>query len=277
MRSAHPSETGFLEHLPWDSAHLGFSVAHLRGYCLEPAALWRALESARDDGIRLVYWAAANPNTVPDPLLLEFAGRVVDRKASLTAPIDGPQGDELGGQYRVDEHPRSLPAPRLAALAVTAGAYSRFRRDPRVPLGAFQRLYEEWITRSTLGELADAVLVASLQSAPDKPIAFVTVSIDGDGGVIGLVAVQEESRGLGIGSFILRRGHHWLAQRGAGRVSVVTQLDNRPACRLYAKAGYRLTDMKLIYHFWPQEGSRARNGRNHVATNCFERDRHDAR
>jgi hypothetical protein len=76
--------------------------------------------------------------------------------------------------------------------------------------------------------------------------------------------------------FILRCGHHWLVQRGAGRVSVVTQLDNRPACRLYATAGYQLTDLKFIYHFWPQGPARTRNGRDDASVPSTEGAGHGA-
>ena len=37
----------------------------------------------------------------------------------------------------------------------------------------------------------------------------------------------------------------------AWTVKVVTQLDNRKACRLYEKCGYTHAELLHVYHFWP--------------------------
>ena len=212
---------------------------------------------------------------MPDGLLWEYGGAMVGRRATFTTRLDDRTGAAPLYRYRSYEHSRSLPSDRLVALAVTAGACSRFRRDPRIPPGSFQRLYEQWITRSTLGERADAVLLTAHRAAPEYPIAFVAVSIQGQEGSINLIAVEQDWRGQTIGSFVLRCGHRWLAEHGARSVSVVTQLDNLPACRLYEKAGYQLSDLEFDYHFWPQQ-PRETNSQDEVMLPLLEGSRHGA-
>ncbi len=257
MQMTRRADTFRLERLLWDSAHFGMSVAWLRGAPFDEPALRLAIESAREAGIHLLYWAAELQDSVPGALLRELGGDEVDRKATFKAALHESRDGEPDGRLVISHYPVGPPSPRLIALAVAAGAYSRFRRDPRIPSERFHALYERWITRSTLGEIADAVLVARARETPDDPIGLVTLSITEAAGSIGLIAVEQKSRGCGVGSFLLRRGHHWLASCGAQSVSVVTQLDNQPACRLYEKAGYQRCDVKLVYHFWPQAVPRA--------------------
>jgi dTDP-4-amino-4,6-dideoxy-D-galactose acyltransferase len=248
------------EPLSWDSAHFGIAVARLHGPCGERPAdrgvideLRHAVESARAAGIVLLYWAAQPRYQLPESILPEIGGVLVDRKATFEIELDGRAEPERNERLVLNEYPTEMPSSRLIALAVSAGAYSRFHRDPRIPAAAFRALYEQWITRSALREIADAVLVATWREATKEPIGLITLSVAEAAGSIGLIAVLAHSRGAGVGALLLRGGHRWLAARGATQVSVVTQLDNRPACRLYEKEGYRLADVKLVYHFWPQE------------------------
>ena len=48
----------------------------------------------------------------------------------------------------------------------------------------------------------------------------------------------------------MHAAHRWMQQRGAQVAQVVTQLDNRAACRLYERAGYRISRLQHFYHFW---------------------------
>jgi ribosomal protein S18 acetylase RimI-like enzyme len=68
---------------------------------------------------------------------------------------------------------------------------------------------------------------------------------------IGLFAVGPAARGRGVGQQLVRCGLEWLHSQGAQHCRVVTQGRNRGALRLYQKAGFRLEDLKLWYHLWP--------------------------
>jgi dTDP-4-amino-4,6-dideoxy-D-galactose acyltransferase len=80
---------------------------------------------------------------------------------------------------------------------------------------------------------------------------MITLSICDTKGTIGLIAIAKEARGNRLGFWLLRAAHRWFIDKGAETVSVVTQLDNRPACKLYEKCGYQLINLKTVYHFWP--------------------------
>jgi len=242
-----------LEELPWDSDHFGFPVARLRGANPVADVLGEMLRTARQKDVHLVYWATDPEHEVPGWMLREFAGRRVDQKATFACRL-APGADEeiaIPTSYEVSEIPPGQPSRRLVGLAWEAGAHSRFRADPRIPAEAFRRLYEVWMTRSTLRELADVVLVISQAGEADNPLGVITLSVRDTAGTIGLVAIAREARGNGLGSRLLRAAHRWLVRRGVQTVSVATQLGNRPACGLYEKCGYQLVDLKETYHFWP--------------------------
>jgi dTDP-4-amino-4,6-dideoxy-D-galactose acyltransferase len=255
MQTTHCADTFRIERLPWDSAHFGRPVARLHATSLDATALRLAIESARAAGIHLVYFTVDRQDSLPEALLLELVGYEVDRKATFCARLNGDCSIVLENGLVISRYPTRPPSPRLIELAISAGGHSRFRRDPRIPTERFQALYERWITRSTLGEIADLVLVASERDKPDETIGLVTLANTESAASIGLIAVESEARGRGVGTSLLRGSHQWLAARGARRVSVATQLENHAACRLYEKAGYQLASVKLVYHFWPQEHS----------------------
>jgi ribosomal protein S18 acetylase RimI-like enzyme len=263
MRSIASIDTIRIEPLPWDSAHFGFAVARLHGPCgdrptdrLPLDELRQAIESAKAAGIDLLYWTAEPWCQLPESILRESGGALVDRKATFEIQINGGHEPRENKRLVLAEYPKEMPSARLIELAVCAGAHSRFRHDSRIPTEAFRALYELWIVRSAAREIADTVLVASWRERAEVPVGLITLSIAEGTGSIGLIAVEAHSRGEGVGALLVRSGHDWLAGRGATSVSVVTQLDNRPACRLYEKAGFRLVDVKLIYHFWPPKITR---------------------
>jgi dTDP-4-amino-4,6-dideoxy-D-galactose acyltransferase len=242
-----------LEPLPWDSRHFGFHVARIKGPELAELELRQALISARRTNHKLIYWAADPRFKVPQSILGEFHGLLVDRKVTFRRTLRNVTPESESAMCRrISEHPKSEPAFDLVRLAVSAGAYSRFRLDPRIPKESFGRLYEIWINRSVLGDIADAVFVAARGTELDYPAGLITVSLTGREGSIGLIAVDESARGQGVGSHLIHAVHRWLLGRGARNVKVVTQLDNHKACRLYEKCGYSHAELQHVYHFWPQ-------------------------
>jgi dTDP-4-amino-4,6-dideoxy-D-galactose acyltransferase len=246
-----------LRPLDWDSRHFGFPVARITAPDLDDGALAKVLRTARRNAAVLVYWATRSERPVSELLLREFSGTQVDRKATFVAepPLVAPRvpGAEPPS-FRFWEYPRGPASEQLVMLAIGAGVLSRFNVDPRFPRDKFESLYATWIKRSTRGELADVVWVASRIGDDAALVGMVTVSVSGAAGQINLISVLDSARGRGVGRLLMEGAHHWLIGQGATRASVVTQLANQPACRLYKQAGYTLRDVERYYHFWPQDG-----------------------
>jgi dTDP-4-amino-4,6-dideoxy-D-galactose acyltransferase len=236
--------------LAWDSEFLSFPVARIEGPDVDDEELSTTLRGARGDRFRLIYWATHAERSVPETLMREFSGVLADRRATFSLDLSSPGAALPASDIVISEYPSGPASPRLHELAITAGAYSRFRRDPLFPPEGFRALYRTWIHRCAVGELADAVLLAS-SPVVGAPLGMVTISVRDRVGRIGLIAVAEDARGRGVGTRLVDGAHERMRRLGAGRAVVVTQLDNAPACRLYEYLGYRLSEVGKTYHFWP--------------------------
>jgi ribosomal protein S18 acetylase RimI-like enzyme len=252
-----PATGSTLAPLEWESQHFGIRAAQVTSADLADGALADALQGAREGHFQLVVWPADAGRTVPDALLSQFGGSLVDRKATFVkllqsdaahVPLPRPN-DPSVVSYAAD-----APSPALIELAIVAGKYSRFRVDQHFSTDRFEAMYHVWIERSVNRQMADEVLVIPAEDGRDdaceRPLGFITLSEKDGAASIGLVAVAAHAQGRGFGTALMRAAHQWMLARGAREARVVTQLANGPACRLYEKAGYLLSAVQHYYHFW---------------------------
>lgn len=231
-------------YLDWDSQFFGFKTARILPAALEQAELNRFLDNLRKQGTRLVYWGARSE---PPFDVIHLGGRLVDRKTTFEMELPAAINHDTVSGISILPYQSGPAEEILFELALQAGEYSRFARDPQFPREKFQALYREWMRKSLSGELADAVLTAG---NADQPLGMVTLSARGDQGEIGLIAVDATARGQHIGAALVRAAQTWYLERGLKRARVVTQGENIPACRLYAKCGYNISEVEYLYHFW---------------------------
>ncbi len=254
MIVSHANSVPRLTRLAWESEHFAFPVARLDARGLSDQAVWSELELARRQRVRMLVLTTPPEQTVNADILAEFAGRLTDRKATFARSISPELEQHLsrgGKDYCISEYRESMVTPALLHLALSAGAYSRFRVDPRFPAMHFVAMYRIWIERSVRREIAGAVLVARNSNSGGALSGFVTVSSTQTTGKIGLIAVAEQARGNGLGRRLVAAAHRWMLDRGAQRAEVVTQLANAPACALYQRCDYALSEVEHYYHLWP--------------------------
>ena len=138
--------------------------------------------------------------------------------------------------------------PQLLDLAFQSGVYSRFKKDVNFKNNEFERLYIKWITNSVVDKNSLVVFIYELD---DKILGFVTVDKKSDTHAsIGLIAVELNSRGQGIGVKLLNQVKRYLLNNGFQKLSLVTQGDNIPALKLYQKAGFYIEESSFTYHIW---------------------------
>ena len=135
--------------------------------------------------------------------------------------------------------------PRLLALAIESGHKSRFNKDARLNARFFD-FYQLWIENSVKREMADEVLVSKHNG---EISGFVTLKKNNGIGSIGLIAVDENYRGMGIGKDLLTAADNWYIANNCTAASVITQADNAEACRLYTKGGYSILHSQYIFHY----------------------------
>ncbi len=244
-----------LKPLSWDSAHFGVEVARIEPADIDDRTLQDLLVISRQKKFSLVYWAARGSRKVPDAILHGFCGSRVDQKVTYVVDLDSwtcqDTGDCRDPSVRIREYPRGPAAAPLLELGRTANAFSRFVNDPRIPFTKADELFEIWTEKSTRGEMAEVVFIAQRADSHDAIVGMVTVSRRQDGGQIGLIAVNPNVRGIGVGTALVHSANRWIVGAGPSKGWVVTQRANTNACRLYERTGYRFCQLEEVYHFWP--------------------------
>ncbi len=230
--------------LPWDSDFFGFRVARitLREFSDENAET--LLPALRKDGVRLAYWALPSEAFVDLQWLEAKGAKLVDEKITFGRTLDlavvktypdiqAYEGEEAG--------------PELEALAIISGTYSRFKVDPLIPREKFETLFKIWIRNSVRKSIAKEVLVAV---SDQKIKGMISVGEKSGQGNIGLVSVNPEFHGQGIGTALVRSALQWFADQGYTRATVVTQAGNEGGCRLYTSCGFKILKKEKFFHLW---------------------------
>ncbi len=136
---------------------------------------------------------------------------------------------------------------QIFSLALQSGEYSRFKRDIKLGNDKFQELYKIWITRSLNKEIAFETF-AYIEN--DKVLGLITLGEKNNIGDIGLLGVDESSRGKSIGHKLVNHSFDYLLQLGYSECQVVTQNENKLACSFYEKNNFTVNSIVNIYHLW---------------------------
>ena len=135
----------------------------------------------------------------------------------------------------------------LLHLALLSGKYSRFKLDDGFPQGSYKRLYSRWIEQSVNHAISSEVFCYMIE---DAPRGLVTFNNKNGIGTIGLVAIHEDFQHRGIGSSIMSHVIRYSREKEIEKLTVATQLDNIPACRLYEKSGFEVESVTDVWHWW---------------------------
>ena len=235
--------------LDWDSKTFGLKIAKIVQPSLSREELVDICRTLKSQDIQLAYWPAkaqcAN---------WEISGaelKLVDTK--LTYHIDFSKIDPSINSTRrnVDFEPtpylNSVSRDAMIALAIQSGEKSRFAVDTKFPLSGFHQLYQTWIERSIDKQIAEETLVV----VDDAMLCgLITLGNNQSMGEIGLLAVDQNRRGDGLGETLVSAAQNWFIERDYQSGIVVTQQANIAACRLYEKCGYGLDKTEYYYHIW---------------------------
>lgn len=234
--------------LNFDTELFGFKVAKILSPRLEALELQMLLMQLGTQDVRLVYWASDSTDATSQAAARQMQGLLGSQQVTYKISLHS-LSPRLTIAEEVKFYEDRKPSAELENLATEAGNYSHFRVDPKFPHNLFLKLYSAWINNSVNGKIADAVLVVWRNS---KVIGVITVAIKNNCGSIGLLAVDSEYRGQGIGAHLIRSAQAYWRSRGATEGCVITQLANKPARHLYEKEGFKIEKIENFYHFWLQ-------------------------
>src|SRR3989344_647624 len=137
--------------------------------------------------------------------------------------------------------------------------YSRFFTDIKISKKNAIKMHEEWIANSIKKQVADHVLVATIEN---KPVGFISLEMDKDAykylnkriGHIPLIGTDPEFRGRHIGLSLTKAAFkRWFSEQQAELIRIETQASNIPANKTYLKAGFTNVDKEITLRWSNQE------------------------
>jgi ribosomal protein S18 acetylase RimI-like enzyme len=233
-----------VDHLAFDTNHFGFSIARLAGDQLDDARAAEAVATCKAEGVRCLYFLARSDDDATVRAAEAHGFHLADvRMTYERKPAAG--SAPLGPDFVLRS---AIPAdlPRLRALAAAHHTESRFYADPGFPRDRCDALYANWIDNSTRG-LADEIVVIARGA---DPVGYITWKGHAGEGSIGLISVDAEARGAGVGAALVARAVDLSAAAGHSRITVVTQGRNRASQRCYQRGGFLTGSTELWYHRW---------------------------
>lgn len=223
----------------WDTDNLGLKIGNLQfDGDLQICKMYHEIAQSVKDGYDLLYLKGV---TLPKGCLSSKL-LLADEKVIYVQVIEK--------EFKnMDSHVVSFLnhelTPELWNLTLESGWCSRYKTDPNFPPEVFSILYRQWILKSLNGTIATDVLVYILDNIP---IGFLTYKKKKEKVDIGLVAVNKDYAGKGIGTTLMQS---FLSKFEKGtRVEVATQKSNTGACRFYERNGFVVESISNIYHIW---------------------------
>ncbi|GGD54350.1 hypothetical protein GCM10011514_18090 [Emticicia aquatilis] len=228
--------------LTWDSNFFGKKIGRI-DVADDCIGLVKELEKAFKQQYDLIYVFGDKNTDIPSNILTRFNGKLVDRKITYTAQIEGLRTKSTVEIKEFDNPDSNL----LYDLAYLSGNHSRFRLDKGLGIENFQRLYREWIDKSVSYQIAKKVFV---YEDKQQIKGMVTLGVKEQSANIGLIAVDETLQGKGVGMSLIDACVQYCKAENIITLDVPTQLDNIQACRFYERCGFTEKSVQNIYHFW---------------------------
>ena len=178
---------------------------------------------------------------------LKFSGdkaKLVDQKVVYSVSKD--VSAELNPNIEIWDGNKGV-TDDLLYLALVSGKYSRFKMDEQFLSGSYERLYSSWIEQSVSGVIASEVFCYMVDGVP---IGLVTLNRKAEVGTIGLVAIHDKFQHRGIGTIMMQHVIRYAIENQCKKLSVATQLENVPACKLYENNGFEVEYVTDVWHWW---------------------------
>lgn len=227
-----------IKQLQWDTDLFGYEVGKITISRQDELDI----DSILKDSNKLLYIFCEEQ--IDKTILNDLPAVLVDEKTELAKYFNA---YETIPQLNPNLSEISSVNPSLIELALKSGIYSRFNIDTNFITNEFQKLYTAWIEKSITKEIAEKVIA---YKDDNKFIGIVTISIENNEPVIGLLSVDEAYHRKNIGTQLLNYATAFSLQNNYSALHVTTQGANIPAINFYKKNGFEIKKRTYIYHLW---------------------------
>ncbi len=237
----------YISVLDWDTEFFGFRVGQIIPNTLSSDTWNHINQEAISKEIKCLYFYA-DAQDIQTPVEASKHGFLfVDFRISFSLPILSPPQSEPKAGILV-RHATPSDAAGLKLMAKNAFLHSRYYYDPGFDKDSCDCMYQTWIENSLTGQARDVLVV----EANSKLAGFITLHVDDaqTTGRIGLICIDKDFRGKGLGRELIIEGIKWCCGLNLKKLTVVTQGRNIDAQRLYQNSGFRSETVGIYYHKW---------------------------
>jgi len=235
------------QYLDWDSDFFGFPICslHVRDESVDD--IKDIIDMLKKTGVRLVYLFAKSGISICE---LGHGGTVkpIDIRVSYMYDVTQAKHPNINANIEVRSAMSGKASNEMLGLALEAGYLSRFRIDPNIDDGKWIQLYELWLKNSLAGKIAEEVYAA--YSLENILYGLATIKKRETDCRIGIISVNRESRGVGVGKTLLHSCIRYTIESNRNYLVVETQKSNSVANAFYSKEGFVKYSECMIYHVW---------------------------
>ena len=239
------------EHLEWDSNFFNKTIYSLTAKSYSKNIKKYVDKIAMKKSIDLVYFLCPKKDQKSISFALRDNFLKVDDR--VTYKIDANSFFDQEKTEKIDNNIiiRSSTAHEIDIqnLAENTAWTTRYTNDKNFNPEDIRKFYREWVYKSIHGNLDDAVYHIE---EDNKICGFISIKKKGlNSGSIGLVAVADSYQGRGYGFSLVKFAVKSLIKEwNCASVEVVTQLENKQACRTYEKMGFHASSNSIWLHKW---------------------------
>lgn len=229
-----------IQKLDWDSSFFKKKIGRVIIDHIDQ--LQEIKETIRSEKYDLVYLFTEQP------MLLKVLGEPINTKVGYRRDLTTmdlpkfPLGLSVFSEKKVNEE--------LLELAYQAGHFSRFKLDAHFSDADFKHLYNQWMKKSL-----DPTSMIFIYSSKGNIQGMTTLDFKTDFTQIGLIGVDQLSRGKRIGRKLIDACFHHTIKAEMPHLDVYAQAKNIAACRFYEACGFQAFNKNYIYHYWTDENT----------------------
>ena len=241
-----------IEHLEWDSNFFNKNIYNITSKCFSNRIKHQLNQLTEDRLIDLVYFLCPAGDKRSIKNAIENGFIQVDQRLTYLVTAKNYKNLKSNFTPRINfSIKKSMPedASELGALAKKIKWTTRYTNDENFDAKSIEKFYEEWVIKSIVGKLDDAVYHIRQN---EEICGFISIKKMGiNMGSIGLVGVSPDYQGKGIGVALSDFAVNYLINSmDCAAVQVVTQETNIGACKTYEKIGFIPSDHSIWLHKW---------------------------
>ena len=238
---------GLCKFLDWDSEHFYKRIAQVTSSFLDQDDFKKVDHWCITNNIDCIYYLKDLSNSNESDIEESNKFNLVDTRVELNLQIDDlPMEHQCGSEIIISSLKNKI-RNELFSISDRNINNTRFYSDTYFDQDLVKKMYQIWIKKSC-NDPFTTVVIAEIKN---RIVGFITFKHGHQEiSTIGLVAIDKSYQRLGIGKSIMNECIHLAFKQKNTRISVATQLNNRPAIKFYERFGFIVLRKSNWYHKW---------------------------